>query len=230
MLEYRKAVVLDNIDLDKEGRIKVRILPEMNGVDESLLKWIYPFLLPGGGGQNGTHDVPEIGEYVTVVIKDKYWINIEYISADYTIDNYPYSSFETIAGNISELGSQTYPQPKYLRKFNDGTIMFHNSDTGESGIYNNNGSYIIFDSTGKIIEKSNYGISLDGSTSGKIKIRNSSATLHTILKDTITVLKNLITPLNLVDSLKSPVVYTQVGVDLPKMIIALSQIDQLMED
>jgi hypothetical protein len=226
--EIRVAKVIDNKDPDCTGKLKLRIMPEFNGIDISLLPWCRPFILHGNGNPNaGSHNIPSNDEMIKCIIRDKFWKNIEWLNGDFVDGFYPYSKIDF--SKISELTSQIYPNPN-LELFSDGSFTFRNINTGESGIYNSNGSYIIFDSTGKIIEKSNLGISLDGDTSGKIKIKNSTATLHTILKDTISIVKNIITPLNLVDSLKAPVVYSQVTADLPKITIALTQIDQLMED
>jgi hypothetical protein len=229
----KTAIVVDNNDTDKLGKIKVRVLPEMNGVEESNLPWCRPFILNGGGKEgSGTQNIPEVGEYIKVIIRDKFWQHIEYISGDYIENGYPYSDFSSIVSSMTELGSQTYPQPKFIKTFSDGSFYFHNSSTGESGVYNKNGSYCMFDSAGQIIvHGNNQNIIIDGATSGKITVKNSTATLHTILKDLIGIVKNIITPANLVSaSPGSPVVYSQVSTDLPKSIQLDTFIDQLMED
>lgn len=176
MIEYRKAIVIDNNDPDKKGEVQVRVLPEMTGVDENKLPWCRPFMMSGGGGEGGTHDIPEIGEYVTVIIKDKFWIHMEYIPSDYTVDNYPYLSFESISSSMTELGSQTYPQPKYLKKFADGSFIFHNSSTGEHGIYNSNGTYILISSNGDIYISTNSGNKIEMTSSG-VSINDGNLTI-----------------------------------------------------
>ena len=220
MIEHRKALVINNADPDKQGKIQARVLPEFNGVDASLLKWIYPFLLEGGGGPNSTHKVPEINEYVTVVIKDKFWLNIEYLPSDYIIDSYPYSDFESIASNIVELGAQSYPQPNYVKKFKDGTFIFHNTDTGESGIYNNNGSYWLFDANGDLIFNT---------VNKKIAVKNNLANIYKILIDVKELLERVVTPSNWLGNLAKPVQYLPFVTDQLKLQQIKIDIDNLFK-
>lgn len=218
-MELRKALVIRNDDPNETGRIKVRILPELKDVvEESKLRWIYPFML-SGGGLNSEHDVPEVNEYVTVIIKDPYWLYVEYIPSDYTIDNYPYSDFGNISSNMTELGSQIYPQPKWIKKFNDGTLMFHNSETGEHGVYNNNGSYWIFDSNGNLILNSK---------SKKISVKNTQADLYEILTHIQELLNDIVSNTNWIGNFGAPIQFVPYTSDATKVSQLKTDIDNLM--
>ena len=150
--EIRTAIVIDNVDTDKQGKCKLRVLPEMIGMDEDKLPWCRPFLGKGNGNQNlGTHEIPEIDEYVKCLVRDNFWKQIEYISGDFVTGFYPYSVWENKASSMSELNSMSYPQPSFMKALPDGSIIFYNSETGEKGIYDSHGSYSIFDSSGNII-------------------------------------------------------------------------------
>lgn len=148
-MELRKAIVIDNNDPDKKGKVQLRILPEMKDVDEDKLPWCFPFMPSHGGGENPVSEIPENDDMVTAFIKDPSWIYIEYMAADYIEDKYPYADFEDIVGDMTELGTQTYPNPQ-LRKYKDGSFSFHNTATGEHGFYNKNGSYCLFDVNGDV--------------------------------------------------------------------------------
>jgi hypothetical protein len=153
-LEERFAKVINNNDPLKKGRIKATIYPELFDLSEDKLNWIYPHINHGGGGEkNSTHSIPEIGEFVKVVILDPHWKHIEYIHGDYVENYYPYENFKSIVADMKELGSQTYPQPAYIKSYPDGSFSFHNTVTGEHGFYNFNKAYILFDAKGNIITK-----------------------------------------------------------------------------
>jgi hypothetical protein len=176
----RTAVCIDNNDNNstderpkQTGRCKLRILPEMNGMAEDKLPWCAPFLNEGSGTSNlGTHKVLEVGEYCRVLIRDKYWQHIEWLNGDYVEGFYPYSVWTDNASKMTELGSMTYPQPNFMKALPDGSIMFYNSETGESGIHNSNGSYCLFDKDGSIFAFSKKDIKLYND-SGSIELTSN---------------------------------------------------------
>lgn len=140
------AKVVDNNDPEKLGKIKIRIIPEMEDFDEDLLPWagIYKHGL-GTGNSTAVHEVPENNTFVRVVVEDwPFFKIIRYISDDFIEGKSQYDQFGV---NISELSEQSYPQPSF-KKYSDGTIVFHNSQTGEHGSYFPNGSYFFIDSEG----------------------------------------------------------------------------------
>lgn len=63
-----RGTVMDNIDSDKLGRIKVKIYPMLSGVETENLPWAVPAMpLSSGAGEDyGTFCVPEIGTNVWV--------------------------------------------------------------------------------------------------------------------------------------------------------------------
>jgi hypothetical protein len=226
----RTGKILDNVDPKKLGRCKIQILPEFNGISKDFLDWSYPYGNSGGGfSKSGTHNVPEIGEYVKVIIRDKFWKKAEYITIDYVENNYPYSDFTNIISNIPELGSQTYPQPKYVQSYPDGSFSFYNSKTGERGLYHNSGAYFLIDANGKITIHNSKNMIINGADSGKVSLKNNSATLHSILKEVLTIIQNIITPGNLLGNMGAPVQYLQTG-DLSTIAQDLTKLSQLLED
>ena len=61
----KMAKVVDNNDPEKLGKIKVRILPEMEDFSENILPWV------GVYNQNDTtHSVPDNETFIRIVVED----------------------------------------------------------------------------------------------------------------------------------------------------------------
>lgn len=153
---YRIAKVIDNIDEEKTGRIKVRVLPEMNGVpNDDLLPWITPDCQSETGTSEGVgiHNVPDVDSHITVRINDKYWTDINYLFESPRLSAfYPYSTFEE-EFDIDELETTPeYPQPKFKRTA-DGVIAFHDTSQGILGVQHPTGAYVAIDERGQIFVK-----------------------------------------------------------------------------
>jgi hypothetical protein len=164
----REAKVVSNTDTTKTGKIQVRILPEMQTFSEDLCPWVDQYISDGTGlsATAGCHNVYEIGSFVRVLIEDfPFMRRIRVISDDYVEGLYCYQNLDLTP--ISELSSQTYPQPIF-KMFADGVITFHNTSTGEMGILYKNGGYSIVDTNGNI-----YANSIDK----EIKFYNSKASI-----------------------------------------------------
>jgi len=175
----RRAFVIDNndsaFDGNKFSRIKVRVLPEMKDVKTTNLPWIEPFSNSTGVSTDAReHKVPDIDSQVFVLVMDEYWQNIKYLSGFFIQGFVGYEKWtDDVSSNISDIDSQTYPQPNEFKIYKDGSAYFRNTDTGEFGYYNTNGTYTVFDKDG------NYFI-YGKDTS--IKIYNDKTTLE--IKDT----------------------------------------------
>ncbi len=145
----RVAKVINNNDPDHTGKVKIRVLPEMFDLLEEKLPWVSIYAQGTGTSQDtGNHIVLENNTFIRVIIEDwPLFDRVRYISDDYIEGQYIYDSFEDV--EIDELGTQTYPQPNFKR-FKDGTIEFHNSVSGEHGVYFKGGEYFIRDSSGNI--------------------------------------------------------------------------------
>lgn len=146
----REAQVIKNNSADKDGKIQVRIFPEMIDLPDSDLPWIGIYKIGTGTTSTiGVHEVPEVGSYIRVIIEDWPFLKrVRYISDDYVEGLYIYSQFASKV-SISELGTQTYPQP-FFKCYKDGTIEFHNSETGEHGVFYKGGGYFLSDASGNV--------------------------------------------------------------------------------
>lgn len=152
---FRAAKVIKNNDENQLGKIQVRIYPELIDVDEDFLPWVdfYSNSLNGTSEDSGEHIFPEVGSWVRVFVEDyPVFHRVKIISNDYVEGLYIYKKAEGLT-EITELDAQTYPQPIF-KFYKDGTIQFHNTDTGESGTLYGDGSYQIKDKNGNFFSYS----------------------------------------------------------------------------
>lgn len=157
-MQLRRALVIDNDDSAFDGkklsRVKVKILPELKDVKTSNLPWVEPF----ENGKNGvssdtaSQNIPEVDSYIRVLILDQYWKQIRYLSGNYIEGLATYQKWEQdISSSITDIDSQTYPQPVFFEIYKDGSAVFRNTSSGETGCYHAKGTYSIFDKDGNII-------------------------------------------------------------------------------
>lgn len=184
----RTAVVIDDNDPDQLSKVKVRVFPELKDVEEDNLPWAKPYIGSDGTSSTyGKHSPPEIGSFVRIKIQKNYWNegSFYYVRNEF-LDGIKFYDLwaNNIEGNISDLGGQTYPQPRF-QYFPDGTCIFLNSETGETGIFHSSGSYAIFDKDGKPflylkqvakIYNDKFSVLLD--TSGDATIENDNTTFN----------------------------------------------------
>ena len=168
---YRIGQVVDNNDPKKLGRVKVRIFPEFDTLEENSLPWADPMnyddiCLPG---QNvGVFRIPEVNSFIVVRI-DTTWQNFLYSGRTPNRDR-----TGVVEGILEDLSSKIdtapeYPQPLHLMRTKDGTIAYHNTDTGELGIVNAKGVHLNYDKDGNFVlgvkDGFKFTITADGSMS-----------------------------------------------------------------
>ncbi len=150
-----KAIVIDNDDTNfgdskHLSRIKVRPIPEMDSIDPALLPWVRPWNIKGMTEKSYSHDPPEIGSNVRCYFLDEYWKQGYYIAGDFIDGFFSWENVvEQLQSHIPILNTQIYPNPRFTQ-LSDGSIVFHNTITGEIGILHNSGTYIVISSTGGV--------------------------------------------------------------------------------
>jgi hypothetical protein len=216
MIKFREAQVIDNNDPDKNGKVKVRILPEMLDFKETLLPWagIYH-----EGNDCSAHSLPEKNSYVHVLIEDwPFNKKIRIIYDDFIEGLYIYNNF-SLSG-VTELSTQTYPQP-YFKKYKDGTIEFHNTSTGEYGILYKGGQYELYDSNG------NYIVNVKNK---KLKFYNDTTSLKDIIKDLKTLITHIESTGAFLDSQSKSCTYVKTADDTILLTNLGNKIDSLLLD
>jgi len=151
MYKIYSGKVIDNDDPQRLGRAKIKIIPEMDDIsDDSVLPWLRPFMNQAFSATSYSHTIPNVGEFVLCIFlddfyKNGYWITRNFIDGYLNLDD-----AQVTLSNIEDINIQKYPQPN-LVKFDDGTIFFRNSETGEMGISHSSGSYAVINQNGEII-------------------------------------------------------------------------------
>ena len=149
-LSLFRATVIDILDEDNKGKIKVRVLPNLNDVDESLLPWAIPF--DSRCSQNClSMDLPEVGSTIRVLV-DECWKRFFYLQNQYF---YTFFDFTKISDKLSNLENiDTTYENIIFRLYQDNSLSFHNNLDSSHGYIHSNGSYIYIDSEGSIIASS----------------------------------------------------------------------------
>ena len=190
---FRIGQVVDNKDPDKLGRVKTRIYPEFDTLEEDSLPWVEPMneddiCIPSDSTGVGSFRIPEIDSFIIVEI-DSTWQEFHY--SGLTPNRKRTDIHTNIADKLSEyidgVGVE-YPQPLYLLRTKDGAIAYHNTDTGELGIVNKNGVYLRYDSDGNFEMGSKDGSKIKLGTDGSLNFSghtngDSSLVLYEPLKE-----------------------------------------------
>lgn len=167
----RTAEVVDDIDPDELSRVKVRILPEMKDVSDDLLPWAKPATHGyGTGADHGTHTPPEIGSFVVVRIANA-WRTFHYTSDEYIEGFAIYSKWSDISSQLTSYGTDSYPQPRMLVG-KDGTIRFHNTETGAIGVYHTTGTFVMINPDGQVRIKTDDAVMVE--VGDKVQINNGT--------------------------------------------------------
>ena len=152
---HRTAVVVDNKDEDEKGRVKVRVVPELEEISEDLLPWASPQTQSQTGISEGVgqHTVPDEGSIVVVVIYDKHWETIDYTlnGSMHLPDLYPYEKAREDLEDVEDgdKDDMEYPQPSF-RRTKDGVVQVHDTENGQVGLYHPSGLYLWINSEGKL--------------------------------------------------------------------------------
>jgi len=172
-LSLHYATVVDNDDSDKKAKIQIRILPEMDGFEASKLPWYRPFMNEGMTADQFSNNLPAVDSKIWVVATDKLMIDGYYITGSFIDGFFDYSTIQTALDNVAELSDSTYANIKF-NKYTDGTVVFHNDDTGETGIYHSSGKYIVIDVDGLTTVNGSVTVKEDGIVEGSLAVGSAA--------------------------------------------------------
>lgn len=214
-LLLKNARVIDINDPDKQGKIKIRILPELEMVEESLLPYAIPFSTTLSESEI-SNNLPLINSTIRVLV-DKYWKRFYYIGNRYFYNLFDFSKVSDKLNNINDI-NKDYENIKFTLH-RDGGLEFHNTLDSSHGYIHKSGSYILMDSDGNIKADSK---------ANKITVKNDITDLKTILDNIESILENVVTPMNLVAP-NGPVIYNQATTDLPLIKQTIELTNQLLK-
>lgn len=139
----RIAKVVNINDELEQGRIKIRIFPEMESLKEEDLPWARPMM----SVYEKKNCIPEVDKILYVEINDD-WTSFYYLdSIKYIISEYNYEEIKTILSEIEEISSFSYPNPDFRMNPN-GFIEFFNKENSETGFIHPSGTYVVFKENG----------------------------------------------------------------------------------
>ena len=136
------AKVIDIKDENKLGRVKVEIIPELQGFPVSLLPWANPVQKFDSNTDFEKH-VPSEGSYIIVDV-DSTWTVFSYDNTRPFSDSIDgaNAAYEFLSNNL-KLYNSTDPEPLDLDFSKDPDFLkFKDSTTGEAGLIFSNGRYL----------------------------------------------------------------------------------------
>lgn len=137
----RVAKVVDINDEKKLGRIKVEILPELQGMPENLLPWACPEQ-DFDATSDFNIDVPAKDSFVIVEVDDTWTVFSYDGSRPFSEDTTGLNAARDFIGNVG-LYSGSDPEPLTMEFSKDPNFLkFRDSTTGEAGIVFSNGRFL----------------------------------------------------------------------------------------
>ena len=164
--------VISNNDVDKKGKVQVKVLPEMEDIADNHCPWLQPFF-DVGSSTSFDLAIPGENSFVWVLSSDENFQTNSFYFGKASIEGF--FNFETVKNKISNTGLSfgDYPDIDF-KYYKSGNVLFTNRTTGTTAIIHKKGSFIGFDSEGKIISKSSNGESFIEISDDSIKINGSN--------------------------------------------------------
>lgn len=138
-------------DIDQQFKLQIRLIPEMKDVPKNDLPWLRPMFMETDSASS-FNPIP-VGSMVWCLFIDEFYKTGFYIKSAVLDDLVDYDSIKNDLSKIAEISSQDYPKVTFT-KYSDGTTIFHNVSTGESGTYHKSGTYTVIDKDGSVTVKS----------------------------------------------------------------------------
>lgn len=188
------AQVMKIDDEDKQGKVQIKILPEMEKVED--FPWAMPFVthLSENTLEN---DLPEENSIIRVLV-DKTWKRFYYLPNRYFYGLYDFSKISDTLEDADLDNVDTEYKNLHFRLFADGTLIFHNDSDGSHGLIQSTGSYTVFNADGSLLAniqkdiKVNQEGDTDYTQKGNTKFSQEGNVDCTIEKDITLTVKDMI--------------------------------------
>lgn len=148
-LSLRTAKVISIDDPDQQGKIQVSIESVSDGWNKDLLPWAIPLISNVADGTMEMH-LPKINSQVWVLV-DKYYKRFYYISNRYFYNLFDFSNVSGLLDKCNKIDTE-YKNIDF-KYYEDGTLIFHNTSDGSSGIITSQGTLIYIDKEGSLIKE-----------------------------------------------------------------------------
>lgn len=200
-LKLYRGKVFNIDDPDKQGKIQIRIIPELDDIKikDDNLPWFEPFF-----GVNGTEIKKFALKKDTLVwcLIDDLWKRRYYLGYFDRKSFFDYSKISDTLDKIEEISDTEYTNIDFFL-YSEGSLDFFNNKTSEKGTIYKDGSYTFHDKDGNIIintvtkglkayndnatlEIKNTGeVSIIIGSAEKVIIKNSAQSLLTVMNELI---------------------------------------------
>jgi uncharacterized protein involved in type VI secretion and phage assembly len=162
-----RAVVVDNNDPDTSGRVKLRVYPMMEDLEEAVLPWALPAfpLWEGGKSGEGSYVIPDVGAHVWVFFEAGSPLHPVYFAAAPAKTHGPSGknkdkkTFKSRTGHIIEV-SDVSGSEAITVTHKDGTTKISMDSTGKVEITSK--ADMTLNATGKVEVKATGDVTLNG--------------------------------------------------------------------
>jgi hypothetical protein len=141
-----RALVIDNNDPSKFGRIKARVYPMFHELDSQFIPWSTPAssVFSGAGDGFGSFNIPAVNSYVFVFFEQGKITQPVY-----------FAEAQTATKGIPSESSTNYPN-RHVWKTGTGVCVYIDDTNNEIKIIHPSGTKVSVDQTGKVtIDSSN---------------------------------------------------------------------------
>lgn len=205
------AKVTNNTDPDFEGKVQVDIPELFRGeIGSTDLPWARQ-------ERSESSNIPEVGDWVWVFMHDEENFKNFYYGDKVTLKQYHEHLKYLDVKTALPLLQSTYPDLKFNAYANGITVGASSSATSPE-------YFVLMPATPSLSAH----FTID--SLGKFALRNQLTSLKQQITDLQAIVQNLVTPGNLVGNLGAPVIYTQVGTDLPKATVLATNIANLFSE
>ena len=176
------AKVKDNRDAENLGRVKVEILPELQGIPDSLLPWASP-IQKYDASKSFEQNIPAVGETIIVEV-DGTWTQFMYDgSRPFSFDKGGYSAAVDVLGTVGYSGGM----PSRVKCFDKEAVVFEDSSAHKAGVVFNDKSYVVWDNSsikiyykdsGTKIEMTDDNVSIDFKAATSIVMDDSKISIN----------------------------------------------------
>jgi hypothetical protein len=240
-LKYKIAKVFSLDDHDKKGRIQINILSEMDGYKDDEYPWAYNLTVVSSA--NSFSNITAEVDSLVWVLHDQYYKLFYWLGSYKILNDVDFQKVQDQIDKVDEAGTNKYKDLVFTL-YNDGFLIYHNTNTGEHGMVHKDGSYFHYKADGsitifstKIVLSDDVEIKgtvlLEADASGNVKIdggsspvtiKNAIGSLKMLVTDAFSIIQIFVTPVCGI-----PVVYENVP-DLGKAIMDSSITPQIIGD
>jgi hypothetical protein len=196
MPKFYVAEIVDNNDTDKEGKVQIKILPEMKDFGQDDYPWARQAKsFSGGSNSYGISCIPETNSKVWIYFEDEINFRNAFYLFDLNLESlHPHELYEDdIKSTVG--GSASYPDVKFLYFKNGICLAVSSSDSKPEVTIYHPKAWVHINTQGLLEYSDNYSNTIKTTTANKIEINGNTKELVT-WTELNTALQTMLTLLN----------------------------------